>query len=578
MADNNKPLLFSSITFANIKLEIENFLRQTYNKADQLFSPASPYGHILQITEQLYQLSMLYLKTSINQFDMSNINSNNKKIVRSNAIVAGHIPSRSISATGILKFVLRAGTEIEKDIPGSKVTIFNKTQIKNKTNGLDYIIDLGGADKVTYTVTNNSQFIVNVTQGKYEYTEFTGTSEINQSYSVNIPGIKDVENFNVEVTVNGDAWAVRKHLYEIIADEQACVVRTGFTGGIEVIFGNGSFGAIPPLASIIRVSYIESDGQSGNIFRRTVNDWTIIGDVLDGFGNTLDITQFFDVNIMADINFGANGESVQFTRNILPITSTNFVLGLPQQYAYQLKRLGVFSHVNAYDDSGTVMIVATPNIKLFKNRNANYFTIDKSAFELDSYEISKIDKYLKTGGNIQLTKKYKIKSPDLSYYIMNVFVVVYDDAVMDNVTSEIQDKVSDYFLDFNRMDRVPKKDLINAISEIDDIDSVDIQFVSKKNEDYHGEFIKRDENSRANVTNTQDLTTIRRFPDYNPNESRGLDPVLGDIIFEPNELPMIRGGWRDRNGIFYNEEAGKDFSSINIVKKGTTDRKNVVNI
>jgi len=569
-------LEFNSITFQNIKEETENFLRKIYNKADQVFSPASPYGQVIRITQELYQLSLLYLKNSINQFDMSNANSTNKKIVRSNAIVAGHNPSRNISATGILKFVLRAGTTIEEDIPGSKISILNKTRIKNKTNGLDYIIDLGGRDHVTYTITPSSQFIVNLTQGKYGNSTFTGTGDNNQSYSVNIPGQKEVENFNVEVSINGDFWVIRNHLYEMLPDEKACVVRTGFNGGIEIIFGNGSFGNIPPLSSIIRVSYLVSDGSNGNIFRRTVNDWNILEDVIDGFGQTIDISQFFDVNIMADINFGANGESVEFTRNVLPITNRNFVLGTPQQYAYQIKRLGVFSHVNAYNDNGTVIIVATPNIKLFKNRNADYFTISRDAFFLDNYEKSKIDKYLKTGGNIQLTKKYKITSPELSYYIMNIFLVIYDDATIDNVSNEIQEKVSEYFLDFNRMDRVPKKDLINAISEIDDIDSIDIQFISKKNEDYHGSFIKSQNRQESDTTNSQEV--IRNSAEYNPNEIRGIDPVLGDILFEPNEIPVIRAGWRDRNGIYYSEDIGKEFSSINIIKRGTTDRKNVIKL
>jgi len=569
-------LEFNSITFQNIKEETENFLRKIYNKADQVFSPASPYGQVVRVTQELYQLSLLYLKNSINQFDMSNANSNNQKIVRSNAIVAGHNPSRNISASGILKFVLRAGTTIEEDIPGSKITLFNKTRLRNKTNGLDYILDLGGRDQVTYTITNSSQFVVTVVQGKYENSDFTGTGDNNQSYSVNIPGQKEAENFKFEVSVNGDFWTTRNHIYEMLPEEKACVVRTGFTGGIEIIFGNGSFGAVPPLGSTIRVSYLVSDGSNGNIFRRTVNDWNILEDVIDGFGQAIDITQFFDVNIMADINFGANGESVEFTRNVLPITNRNFVLGTSQQYAYQIKRLGVFSHVNAYNDDGTVIIVATPNIKLFKNRNADYFTINRDAFFLDNYEKNKIDRYLKTGGNIQLTQKYKITSPELSYYVMNVFLVIYDDATIDNVSNEIQEKVSEYFLDFNRMDRVPKRDLINAISEIEDIDSVDIQFISKKNEDYHGSFIKRQNNQEADVTNSEQITA--NFAEYNPSETRGLDTVLGDIIFEPNEIPVIRGGWRDRNGILYSEDLGKEFSSINIIKRGTTDRKNIVRL
>lgn len=569
-------LEFNSVTFQNVKEETEAFLRKIYNKASQVFSPASPYGQIIRVTQELYQLSLLYLKNSINQFDMSNANSTNRKIIRSNAIVAGHNPSRNISATGILKFVLRAGTTIEEDIPGSKITIFNKTRMKNKTNGLDYIIDLGGRDQVTYTITNNSQIILNVTQGKYENSDFTGTGENNQSYSVNIPGQKEAENFHIEVSVNGDFWTVRNHIYEMIPGEKACVIRTGFNGGLEVIFGNGSFGNIPPLGSNIRVSYLVSDGANGNIFRRTVNDWNILEDVIDGSGSPIDITQFFDVNIIADINFGSNGESVEFTRNVLPITNRNFVLGTPQQYAYQIKRLGVFSHVNAYNKNGTVMIVATPNIKLFKNRNADYFTISRDAFSLDNYEKSKIDKYLKTGGNLQLTQKYKIVSPILSYYVMNVFLVIYDDATMDNISNEIQEKVSEYFLDFNRMDRVPKRDLINVISEIEDIDSVDIQFISKNNEDYHGRFIKRQNNQESDTTNTQEV--INNSADYDPSETRGLDPVLGDIIFNPNEIPVIRGGWRDRNGVFYSEGIDKEFSSINIIKRGTTDKKNVIRL
>ena len=113
-----------------------------------------------------------------------------------------------------------------------------------------------------------------------------------------------------------------------------------------------------------------------------------------------------------------------FTKNILPISSNNFVLGLPQQYAYAIKRLGVFSYVTAYEQYGSIYIVATPNILLFKNQNSDYFSIPLSAFQLDSYEISKIDTYLKTGGNILLSKRYTITSPDISLYVINIYVII----------------------------------------------------------------------------------------------------------------------------------------------------------
>lgn len=571
---------FTQITFDNIKTDTQSFLRKVYNKSDLLFDVSSPYGQLMSVVEELFSLSMLYLKRSIDQFDLSSTASNNKRLVNTAAIIAGHNPGRSVSATGTLRFKIKSTTDLERDIPGGRITIFNKTQIKNKTNGLDYSMDLGGLDQVSYQIQSGVQFYIPIVQGKWENSDYTGTGETMQSFSVNIPGgNKDVENFNVQVLVNDQLWPIKKHLYEMLPLERACVVRTGFNGGIDVVFGNGDFGDIPLIGSNIRIRYIVSDGARGSIFRRTQNDFRIIDDVLDGFGNTIDITQFFDVYISTDINFGADSESVKFTRNILPISSVNYVLALPQQYAYYIKRLGVFSHVNAYEQYGKIIIVCTPNIKLFRNENKDYFNISKSAFDLDTYEKSKIDLYLKTSGTIQLSKRYEITSPNLSYYVLNVFLIVYSDSIIENIQNEIYDKVSEYFLDFNRIDRVPKRDIINKLSEIEDIDSVDINFISKKNEDYHGSFIKTDQNIRnTRFASTSSIFDAQQSPNYNPNEVRGLDPILGDIIFNPDEIPVIRGGWPDRSGLFFADSIdGSGLGSVNIIRKGVTDRRNKTN-
>ena len=564
----------SEITFSKVRTEIETYLKDTYNKAGVLFSPASPYGQILNVMESLYQYSFLYLKNSINQFDLSLPNSNNRKIIRNAAIFAGHIPGRSISATGTLRFHIKSDIDIEKEIPGSRITLFDKTAIKNKQNGLEYIINLG-AEKVSYKVSPGFQFFASVTQGKWDTQILTGSGQQNQTFQINNPGgQKEIENFNITVTVNGDLWVVKKHLYDMLPDENACVVRTGFNGGIDVIFGNSGFGAIPKLGSEIKVSYIITDGSRGSIFRRTLNDWKILDNVLDGFGNTIDLSKIFDIYIHTDINFGADSESIQFTKNVLPIVSNNFVLGLPQQYAYEIKKLGVFSHVNAYEKDGVIHLVATPNIKLFKNQNANYFTVDKKAFELDNYEKIKIDKYLRTAGNIQLTRKYKIVAPVLSYYVINVFVMTYSDSIDDNVNNQIYDRISEYFLNLSRLNRIPKLDLIKALSTIDDIHSVDIQFVSKKNEDYHKSNKINDANRRNIFAAKGALKMSKPFIGYDKNKVLGVDPVLGDILYDSEELPIIRGGWYDRNNIYYSDNiTASGFNSVNIIKKGVIDAK-----
>lgn len=565
---------FVEISFANIKSEIERFLKSEHNKAGVLYSPASPYGQILDVLENLHQLSLLYLKNSIKQFDLSDPNSNNEKIIRNAAIFAGHIPGRSISSTGNLKLVVKSGIDLQTELPGGRITMFNRNVLRNNTNGLFYSMNLG-QDKVTYIVNSNSQIFLPIIQGKFKTTTFTGTGNINQTIQVTSKISEEVENFNVQVLVNGEYWSIKKSIYDMIPNEKACVARTGYNGGLDIIFGNGSFGMNPPLGSTIDVTHLITNGQDGNIFRRTVNDWKFVDDILDGYGNPVEVTKIFDVLIFNDINFGANKESITFTKNILPIVSNNFVLGLPGQYAYEIKKLGVFSHVNAYEDNSIIYIVATPNIKLFKNRNADYFNVSTNAFILDDYEKSKVDKYLRSNGNIQLTRKYRIDSPTLSYYITNVFVIRYSDSNDDSVKAQIIDVISEYFLNFNRLDRIPKSDLIKVLSNINDIHSVDIQFISKKNEDYHRNEITRVANKVMSAGSKINPTIVPVDPNYVPNLSLGLDPVLGDIIFEPNEIPIIRGGWYDRNGVYFsNSMSDMSVKSLNIIKKGVVDAKN----
>ena len=111
---------FVQVTYTNIKNEIELFLKKEHNKGSILYSPASPYGQILSVLENLHQMSFLYLKNAINQFDLGDNNSLNERIIRNAAIFAGHNPGRAISATGTLKFVLKSNIDLDKEIPGGK--------------------------------------------------------------------------------------------------------------------------------------------------------------------------------------------------------------------------------------------------------------------------------------------------------------------------------------------------------------------------------------------------------------------------------------------------------------------------
>jgi len=72
-----------------------------------------------------------------------------------------------------------------------------------------------------------------------------------------------------------------------------------------------------------------------------------------------------------------------------------------------------------------------------------------------------------------------------------------------------------------------------------------------------------------------DISDYPADPNYVSNKVIGLDPVLGDILFEPDELPIIRGNFYDRNGLYYSDNIDqKGLKSVNIFRRGVIDSKN----
>jgi len=604
---------FIETQYDRLSNQIKAWLQNTYSKSDILFSEASPYGQIIKLDKELFLHNLIYNKNSVNQLSIDS--ATDERIINNLARISGHNPTRPISATGTINLKLKVGIDIANQISGSKMKINNRTAIKNKTNSLYYNIILG-SEYVIYDITSNMTIPLNVIQGKYEITSFTGRGVKNQSYSVNVTGLNNIENFNFAVFYNGILLNSKAHLYDMLPFEYAFYSRTGFNGGLDIYFGTGDFGFVPEIGSTITVRYLLSDGKNGNILNNKANDFTFIDSVYDGNGELLDMDTLFDIFIENDITFGSNKENKIFTRNVIPHVSRNFVLATPEQFIYQLKKLNLFSLINAYntlDDSNLnnnfyinqfitetfgqnvknrdkiienlkqyfptvtnniIYLYLIPDVKNYFINDYNYFNIPFDAFYLDENEKNKVLDYLKLLGILSMTTNVKIIDPIISRYIVNIYVRRFNTDFEDNIRNKIISIVSDYFVNNNRYDRIVKSDLITKIKDgISDVDSINLDFVCKKNEDYHRDRNIRVENS--NVPNTNDTSLLpptTTFPDrYDINKTLGLDPVQGDIVADKNEFAILRGGWYDRNGIYYSDiPTINGLSTINIIWTGVS--------
>lgn len=548
---------FVELKYKDVTLKLYDWLKTTYNKNSVNLDSSSPYGQIINVNASFFQKNIIYLKNAIKTLILDD-DSLNQKYINSLSRIAGHNPSRAISASGVLKLKLKNDVEVSEEIKGSKVLINNYLKLKNKTNNLFYTL-FTGVDTLSIDVSVNKEFFINIKQGQYEKSKFTGDGTINQSINVSIKNNTVIDNFEYNVKYNGLYLTIKDNITDMLVGELACVVKTGINGGIDVYFGNDDFGFIPLIGSTIEINYILTDGLNGNIYNNVLNDFQFIDSVLDNELNTLNMDKLFDIYVDKNIIFGSNGESAKFTKSILPYVSRNFVLASPNQFIYHLKKLTLFSKINVFNtlndfndkNDNKVYLYLIPLISNYFTNGVNYFNIQEDAFYLDDYEKNKVIEYLKTMGIIQIGTEIEIIQPKITKYTLYINIRKYNDYLDDMLKQQIVEVVSNYLIYNERTDRIVKSELISQISQIDGIDSIDLFFVSKQNEDNY---------KKTNI----DLNI-------------GLDPIMGDIIANKDEYPIIRGGWKDRHDIYYYDNLDYNkVSSINININGIT-QKNINN-
>lgn len=544
---------FIDLKFNNLNEQINGYLRDVYSRSNEIFTNASPFGQIVNILKEFFQFNTIYQKNIVRNLDIET--ATNIKVLRTFSRISGHNPTRPISATGTLKFTLKQRVNLTDDVVGGLIKIQDKTSLLNKTNGLEYSLRVG-RDVEIFRLSSSYSFFINIIQGKYEEQTFTGNGASNQSFSVNIPSLSNIDNFDVEVLYNSSSLTIKDSMYDMLRFERACFVRTGINGGIDIYFGNGYYGFIPDAGSIITVRYLLTNGTDGNILTAIENDFVFTTPVYDGGDNVINMDDNFDINISQDIKYSSNGESVSTLSSLMPNISRNFVLATSSQYIYHLGRLEMFSKINAYntltdtnyDNDNKMFLFLIPKISNYYNSTVNYFNVPLDVYTLDQTEIDKTITYLKKLGSMTNGTVLEVIQPTISKYIMNVYVRKNEGYSDDTIKLNIITSVSDYLTFLTRDDRIVRSDIISTIESVTGVDSVNLNFISQKNEDFH-----------------------RKYPDS--NEVKGIDGVLGDAVLEKDELALIRGGWSDRNLTYYSESAnGNGLGPINIIFVGTTKK------
>ena len=513
--------------------------------------------------------------------------------------MTGHNPSRPISAKGEVSLKIKPG--VSNEIPGDNIQIQNYTKLLCKNNQITYVIILD-SDSVFIPKTSSNLFKFQVLEGQLNSSNFVGDGTDLQSF--NVPTrYAQIENDTVRVFINGQEFKNYESLYDMKKGESGVIIKTGINGGVDIYFGNADYGYIPEIGENIQVEWIASSGSAGNIGEASSDIlFEFVDEVSDGFGGELDLNEVFDISVSKKITMGADAEDKELTRFLLNKNSRGLVLANPTNYTYFLSKYNQFSYIDAFntfgdqylDDDNVVYLFLLPDITRKVQSNSDYFSTDINNFYLTEEDKDAVYDVINKSGRQLISTELEIIDPIVTRYALNIFIRVFDDIISEDlVKAEIVDKVGEYFLSLQRRDKIPRSDIIKMVEEVEGVDSVYVDFISEKNEQalFNGYYFKdidynntdatnallnavRENNEVPNLNASNSIETNEKItlkPGENPN--LGLDE-FGDIVIGKKELPIIRGGFIDRNGVEYVDGLNTDnLSALNIVVRESIPRK-----
>lgn len=344
----------SRLKFNELYSDAIDYLKTVYGKVGDYFTNASPMGQLLRVLLHIGRMIMFYIEDSITELNINT--ASRERSIRGIATLTGHNPSRGMSARGTININYNNNSEYLNQT----VIIPNFTQITNEGNGLKYIMLLP-SEHMKVNLNNGLVFNnISIIQGEIKYQQATGNGYALQS--INFPLKQNtglIDQYFCNIYVNGEKWRNVESILDMGIMEKACMIKTGLNGGVDVFFGNETNGLIPEVGATILFEYIQSQGAEGNIdliSQNSNNFWKFESKGYLSDGTTIDLNDVLNISTEHQVLFGTNAEELEMTRLLAPHASRSFVLATAENYKYFLRKLNIFSIIdaiqgfNTYDD------------------------------------------------------------------------------------------------------------------------------------------------------------------------------------------------------------------------------------
>lgn len=353
------------LKYEQLQEDAFDYLKRVYNSQGKEFTMASPFAQIINVVLHLGRMILYYIENIITELNINT--AYHARSIRGLATLAGHSPSSGIAARGALYLTYNNAS----GAAGETITIKNYTKIKNTSNGLTYICVFPGRNMRLTVGSFDSNIEIPIIQGELRYQQATGTGYALDSFNFANKDGQIIDNFFMNVYVNGERWAQVDSMLDMGYNQKACMIKRAMNGGIDVFFGTGICGKVPEQGATILFEYLLCAGSAGNVLENDDdNYWEFEDGGYDAAGNYIDLNEIYNLSSASEILFGAEEESLEMTKRLAPYTSRSYVLANPTNYKYFLTKLNMFSIIDAF--SGFETYEDSKIEEAYQNAKNNY--------------------------------------------------------------------------------------------------------------------------------------------------------------------------------------------------------------
>ena len=520
---------------------VKSYLSKTLSNYEIQYGNNTIFGQMINVLGSAVQNIMLYIEDAITE--QNKYTAQRKKSIYGLAAQSGYNPSLGKAANCVTKIIFKPNSYQELN-----VILPNRTKLYCSQNGLVYNVVLPQEAIILNIENKNSTKHINIVEGRFESQSFVSTG--GQLYTQNVTFNGDIDIDYLEVKVNDEVWERVDSLYDMDADGKQFVCRTSIKKGIDLIFGNNQYGRQLKQYDKIQVTYLVHSGEIGNINQNEQVEFIFKDNLKDISGNEVDGNQMFNVRLseIDGINSGTYSESIKQVREMIGYNSRSFVLADPKNYKNIINKFSFCGYNRTWCEEGSLVInsIILKNYKLLLDSGLDYFSLKETDFFLNESQKQSIISFIEKSGQQLAGTVFKIFEPELCKYAMYVYVKTktqqYDQQLL---TTKIRTLIGEFFSNVQSDIFIPKSDIVHLLKdELEEIDSVDVYFISQKNEEALDNGYYENKVYRYNPsTNTYDIKTetIKIYNGEDPGI--GLDSH-GNIYLDNNDqFPVLMGGW-----------------------------------